>query len=199
MAKKSKTDHWDEGQTNLYHLGSGYVTGSDFTKKELAKLYKTWNKRLKRSGLVDIERNNPDNGGFYSPFFYPDKNYKSSHHHSTDAGEEINLFKREYFRLVSIYVECADFSVLFKDKPKLWIRQAKWLLQLHADGMTYRDMHRALKSKSVKHNTKFRKIAFTTMFLIVKEALEPMMDWHKTNPDGAYYKSDDPADVLYED
>ncbi len=190
MAKsKNKGYHFHKSNDYLYHMGNGYVKPKELSSESLSSLYKEWNSILKKSGLVDIER---QKNGYYSPYFYSHPQYKSSHHSAAEQSNARDEFLAHYYHMVSVYAECADLPTLFPGKTKAEYKLYYYLLRRHADGVTYRDLHKMVNRR--ERRNKRKKFTFTILFLLVKKLLAPMEAWHSLHPDGLIGPTEDDLD-----
>lgn len=169
-------------RTKAYSLGIGYYKPANMSEKEFRELYKTWNAKLDSLSHSDIESFDRSATGHFSPFFRRSHGYKSNISSAIYTASKIRPDAQEYFRLVSCYAECVDFKKYWPKKTR-YHKLYYYLLRLHADGYTYRKILKLTNERQAYHSLKER-YTFTRLFLIIKMLLEPMFEWHKTDPEG---------------
>ncbi len=138
-------------------------------KSDFAKLKKKWDEKLKKSGFQDIEFWQSD--GQASPFFVGKE--KSASH----TAAIIDHQKAEYYRLVGIFIERADWSN-FKFKACSW-KMAKRIYTLWGEGLT-----------GIQIANKLGKVAMTQYkkFLLARRKLRKSPNRYKLRRSGALKK-----------
>lgn len=171
-----------------FNQGIGYVLEPGMSRSDLKKLYSDWNDKLQKSSLPQIESFSPSGSGQFSPFFVSslqNKQTKSPSGSSAAGGiRNYTSDKQEYYRLVSIFVQCANFKAIFGTRK---CRLFKFLLTLHAEGETYEAILAEYKRKYKAH-TKIRlSHGLSFIWKNIQEALEPLYDWNRTDSEGGWY------------
>lgn len=179
---------------SLSNFGGEYIVPKGMSKKQYIELQKKWNQKLKNSGFFDIEDFDVQNGTT-SPFLYaaPDSNEISGSHFTISA--RIKPAQAEYYRLASMFNECADFVALFGESGGL-CRTYKYIWNLHAQGKSYRHILHKYNVMRRRNVRKTKSIFWLhTHMMIITEA---MYTWHKTDALGAYADTGETAPDWFE-
>lgn len=175
------------------NFGSEYYIPPNMSREEFIKLKKLWDEKLQNSGIFNIE-SQLDSNGTVSSYLYTDPNSREISGSHYNISKTLNNFNAEYYRLVSIFLRHAKFKYVFKGKGKL-IREYKTLMNLHADGLSYREVVVEFNKRQKRYNKRLRSVywVFTSIQTIVKE----MYKWHHTDKNGVYYNHNtEPPDWL---
>lgn len=136
--------------------------------KDFAALQAKWYAKLADSGFEDIEWSDSKTGfGQGTPYLA-----------NSGFGKVYKPETEQYFRLVTNYVTHHELQ-LEQD------RQKRYILQLHQDGVSYRDIVKLYNKRFKKKRSLF------FIFYKLRQYRDEIMQWNKTSEHGIYASQDD--------
>jgi hypothetical protein len=141
MSKKDKFNFAKLENVDKHYQGIGYHVPAGYTKQEIQKLFKLWNKKLQNSGHVELEYFSSTSPGRSSPFFCESRTQGIYKHDNYQISEYYNLIQT-YFNL---YMNTDAARKRYKHNYTIY----RIILEHYITGMGFQSLCKLLTDRSI--------------------------------------------------